>query len=239
MQIAHGYAKASGKPMAVILHNLVGLLHATHGDLLRLHRPRADLHHGRDRPDGRGQAPSAHRLDAHRARAGQRRARLRQVGLPAHLDRRRAGILRARLFDHDHRAAGPDLHVLRRRPAGDAADPRRAAAARACRRNAVADDAGPARHRRHRRQAAQGRAPDAAAGIRRPPRRAASKASSNWPRPPAPRCGTSTTRSTSPTSIRCASASTRARSSIPIWWSASTSRTGRSSSPNSTTPSAS
>src|SRR5262252_6418884 len=28
VQIAHGYAKASGKPMAVILHNLVGLLHA-------------------------------------------------------------------------------------------------------------------------------------------------------------------------------------------------------------------
>jgi acetolactate synthase-1/2/3 large subunit len=29
VQIAHGYAKATGKPMAVILHNLVGLLHAT------------------------------------------------------------------------------------------------------------------------------------------------------------------------------------------------------------------
>jgi acetolactate synthase-1/2/3 large subunit len=29
VQIAHGYAKASGKPMAVILHDLVGLLHAT------------------------------------------------------------------------------------------------------------------------------------------------------------------------------------------------------------------
>jgi acetolactate synthase-1/2/3 large subunit len=28
VQIAHGYAKASGKPMAVILHDLVGLLHA-------------------------------------------------------------------------------------------------------------------------------------------------------------------------------------------------------------------
>lgn len=28
VQIAHGYAKASGRPMAVILHNLVGLLHA-------------------------------------------------------------------------------------------------------------------------------------------------------------------------------------------------------------------
>src|SRR5262245_18673970 len=29
VQIAHGYAKATGRPMAVILHNLVGLLHAT------------------------------------------------------------------------------------------------------------------------------------------------------------------------------------------------------------------
>jgi acetolactate synthase-1/2/3 large subunit len=29
VQIAHGYAKASGKPMAVILHDVVGLLHAT------------------------------------------------------------------------------------------------------------------------------------------------------------------------------------------------------------------
>ncbi len=28
VQIAHGYAKASGRPMVVILHNLVGLLHA-------------------------------------------------------------------------------------------------------------------------------------------------------------------------------------------------------------------
>ena len=28
VQIAHGYAKVTGKPMAVILHNLVGLLHA-------------------------------------------------------------------------------------------------------------------------------------------------------------------------------------------------------------------
>src|SRR5258708_5725405 len=28
VQIAHGYAKASGEPMVAILHNLVGLLHA-------------------------------------------------------------------------------------------------------------------------------------------------------------------------------------------------------------------
>jgi acetolactate synthase-1/2/3 large subunit len=31
VQIAHGYAKASGQPLAVIVHNVVGLLHATMG----------------------------------------------------------------------------------------------------------------------------------------------------------------------------------------------------------------
>ena len=31
VQIAHGYAKATGKPLAVIVHNVVGLLHATMG----------------------------------------------------------------------------------------------------------------------------------------------------------------------------------------------------------------
>jgi len=70
VQIAHGYAKASGKPMVAILHNLVGLLHAKQGDLLRLHRSRARLHRRGNRPDGRNQAPPAHRLDPHRAGAG-------------------------------------------------------------------------------------------------------------------------------------------------------------------------
>ena len=54
VQIAHGYAKATGKPMAVILHNLVGLLHACMAIYYAYPRPRADLHHGRHRPDGRG-----------------------------------------------------------------------------------------------------------------------------------------------------------------------------------------
>jgi len=31
VQVAHGYAKASGRPLAVIVHNVVGLLHATLG----------------------------------------------------------------------------------------------------------------------------------------------------------------------------------------------------------------
>ena len=172
VQIAHGYAKASGKPMAVILHNLVGLLHACMAIYYAYHRPRADLHHGRHRPDGRGQAPAAHRLDPHRAGAGQRGARLHQMGLPADLDRRRAGKLRARLFDHDDRAAGPDLHVLRRGAAGGAAD---RTTCRCRPPSAVATPApmapDPRAHRGDRRQAAQGRASDAAAGIRRPARR--------------------------------------------------------------------
>jgi acetolactate synthase-1/2/3 large subunit len=31
VQIAHGYAKACGEPLCVIVHNVVGLLHATMG----------------------------------------------------------------------------------------------------------------------------------------------------------------------------------------------------------------
>ena len=175
-----------------------------HGDLLRLYRPGADFHHRRHRADGRGQAAPAHRLDAFGAGAGQRGPRLRQMGLPADLDRGRAGKLRARLFDHDHRAAGPGLHVLRRRLAGRAA---RAARCRCRRRgggDAGADGARPAGDRGDRRQAAESRA-SAAAGRNMPAGApAASRASSNSRKPSARRCGTSTTRSTSPTGIRCA-----------------------------------
>ncbi len=63
VQIAHGYAKASGKPMMAIVHNVVGLLHAPMGIYY---------------------------------------------------------ALRARLFDHDERAAGPGLYGLR---LGDAGKP--------------------------------------------------------------------------------------------------------------------
>ena len=40
--MAHGYAKAAGKPMGVIVHGTVGLQHACDGDLQRLVRSRAD-----------------------------------------------------------------------------------------------------------------------------------------------------------------------------------------------------
>ena len=45
--MAHGYAKIEGKPMAVLAHGTVGLQHAVDGDLQRLVRSRAGLHHPR------------------------------------------------------------------------------------------------------------------------------------------------------------------------------------------------
>ena len=50
------------------------------------------------------------------------------MGLPAVQHRGRAGFVCARLRGDDDRAAGPDLHVLRRVAAGAAADARRGAA---------------------------------------------------------------------------------------------------------------
>ena len=44
VQMAHGYARHSGKPMIAIVHNLVGLLHAD-GRLLRISRQSAGFHY--------------------------------------------------------------------------------------------------------------------------------------------------------------------------------------------------
>ena len=43
----HGYFKVEGKPLAVMAHGTVGLQHAVDGDLQRVVRPRAGLHHPR------------------------------------------------------------------------------------------------------------------------------------------------------------------------------------------------
>jgi acetolactate synthase-1/2/3 large subunit len=63
--------------MAVILHNLVGLLHACMA-IYYAYLDRVPIFIRRHRPDGRSQAAAAHRLDPHRAGAGQRGARLRR-----------------------------------------------------------------------------------------------------------------------------------------------------------------
>ena len=125
VQIAHGYAKASGKPMVAILHNLVGLLHSNmaiyYAYIDRVpvfivgatgpmdetkRRPRIDWIHT---AQNQGEAVRA----------------VHEVGLPAAHDRRRARGVLARVLGDDDRAARSDLHVLRRVAAGTAARPRR------------------------------------------------------------------------------------------------------------------
>ena len=100
-----------------------------HGHLLRLYRPLPGLRHRRHRSDGRKPPAAVHRLDPHCQCQRRAAAPLREVGLPAGQHRRRAGFLRPRLCGDDDRAAGPDLHVLRRLAAGTAAGKRRRAAA--------------------------------------------------------------------------------------------------------------
>ena len=170
VQIAHGYAKATGKPMAVILHNLVGLLHACMA-IYYAYIDRVPIFIiGATGPMDEGKRRPHIDWTALGAGAGERGARLREVGLPADRDRRRAGKLCARLLDHDHGAAGPGLYVLRRRPAGGAARRRGGAAAGRRGRDPGADGARSGGDRGDRGQADRGRAPAAAGGICRPPR---------------------------------------------------------------------
>ena len=105
MQIAHGYAKASGKPMVAILHNLVGLLHANMA-IYYAYIDRAPVFIvGATGPmDETKRRP---RIDwIHTAQdQGDADARLHQVGLPAAHGRRRARVVRARLRGDDDGAA--------------------------------------------------------------------------------------------------------------------------------------
>ncbi len=96
VQIAHGYARAKGRPMIAIVHNLVGLLHAPMGIYY------------------------VHRLDPHGERPRRSDPQFRQVGLPADHRGRRTGGFRASLLGYDERAPRSGLHVLRRRPSGSA-----------------------------------------------------------------------------------------------------------------------
>ena len=52
IQMAHGYAKAIGKPMAAAVHNVVGLLHSNLALLLRLYRPLPSISDRGDGADG-------------------------------------------------------------------------------------------------------------------------------------------------------------------------------------------
>jgi len=106
VQIAHGYAKASGQPMVAILHNLVGLLHANMA-IYYAYIDRAPIFIvGATGPWTRPSGARASTGSIPR-RTGRGGAQLHQVGLPAAYDRRRARGLRARVRGDDDRAQGP------------------------------------------------------------------------------------------------------------------------------------
>ena len=119
--IAHGYAKATGEPMACVLHSNVGLLHGMMGYLQRVVRPRADAHAGRDRAGRFREAPSVDRLDPHLARQRRLHPLARQVGRPADLGRGAGRSHDARQHRHPHRADRAGLCLSRRRLPGDQA----------------------------------------------------------------------------------------------------------------------
>ena len=145
VQIAHGYAKASGKPMVAILHNLVGLLHANMA-IYYAYIDRAPVFIiGATGPmDETKRRP---RIDwIHTAQVqGEAVRDYTKWDYQPHAHRRRARIVRARLLGDDDRAARADLHVLRRVAAGAAARARGAAAAGTtrprCRRRMAPDPA--------------------------------------------------------------------------------------------------
>ena len=205
VQIAHGYAKATGKPMAVILHNLVGLLHACmaiyYAYLDRVpifimgatgpmdegkRRPHIDWTHTalvqgnavRDYTKWDYQPTSIHGVPESFARAYS--IMMTEPKGPIYM-----------CYDAALQEA-PKTEKVALPPAS----------AVATRRRRWRPTRG--RSRRSPTSSLEAEHPDAAAGICRPPRRRLRQASWSSPRRPARRCGTSTTRSTSRTSIRSA-----------------------------------
>ncbi len=205
VQIAHGYAKATGKPMAVILHNLVGLLHACmaiyYAYLDRVpifimgatgpmdeakRRPHIDWTHTalvqgnavRDYTKWDYQPTSIHGVPESFARAYS--VMMTEPKGPIYM-----------CYDAAHAGSADDREGRRCRrtfavhvPAPMAPDPRAI--------EAIADKLLKAEHPMLLAEYAGRRGRRFRQHCRR------------WPRPPARRCGTSTTRSTSRTSIRSA-----------------------------------
>jgi hypothetical protein len=78
--LAHGYARVTGKPLAVALHANVGLMHATMAIFNAWCDPDTDAAAGRRRADRCGEAAAVGRLDPHVARPRRAGARIYQVG---------------------------------------------------------------------------------------------------------------------------------------------------------------
>ncbi len=122
VQIAHGYAKATGRPMVAIVHDIVGMLHATMG-IYYAYIDRCPVFViGATGPmDESRRRPFIDWIHTANVNGEQLRHYVKWDYQPASIE----GVpdsVRARLCGDDDRAAGTDLHVLRRLAAGAAAD---------------------------------------------------------------------------------------------------------------------
>ena len=169
VQIAHGYAKASGKPMAVILHNLVGLLHACMAIYYAyLDRVPIFIIGATGPMDESKRRPHIDWTHTALVQGNAVRDYVKWDYQPTSIDGVPESFARAysimmtepkgpiyMCYDAALQEA-PKTHAVPLPPANAAATPR-------------ADGARSARHRGDRRQITRGQASDAAAGIRRPP----------------------------------------------------------------------
>jgi thiamine pyrophosphate-dependent enzyme len=80
VSMAQGYAKAAGKPMAVLLHNVVGLRNASMAIYNAWCGSRADAAARRDRAEIQTPATPVDRLDPHRIGASRHRTGFREMG---------------------------------------------------------------------------------------------------------------------------------------------------------------
>ena len=171
VQIAHGYAKATGKPMAVILHNLVGLLHACMAIYYAyLDRVPIFIIGATGPMDEAKRRPHIDWTHTALVQGNAVRDYVKWDYQPTSIDGVPESFARAYSIMMTE-PKGPiymcyDAALQEAPKTHDVPLPPRHAVA-----DAVADGARSARHRGDRRQAAQGRASDAAAGIRRPARR--------------------------------------------------------------------
>ena len=155
VQIAHGYAKVTGKPMAVILHNLVGLLHACMAIYYAfLDRVPIFIIGATGPMDESKRRPHIDWTHTALVQGNAVRDYVKWDYQPTSIDGVPESFARAYSIMMTQ-PPGPGLHVLRRGLARGAEDPRGTAASRKRGRRALADGAGPARHRANCRQAAQ------------------------------------------------------------------------------------
>ena len=112
VQIAHGYSKASGKPMMAIVHNVVGLLHSPMGIYYAYIDGCPVFIVGATGPmDEKYRRPFIDWIHTAFAQGDVVRNFTKWDYQPGHIHGDR--FLRPRLLDHDERTPRPGLHVLR------------------------------------------------------------------------------------------------------------------------------